>query len=302
MKATNSIDKLENVINNIINYGLNNTLIAKEFSDEFKSLEKNGLVNVDKIIKRILETRIGDFKDKFVNEFEVKEDTNAADAVDESKDSEDSNESKCDTCKDREICFSLMGDENNDTELPSSVKKVLEAFFGKNQSSDKDDAKDAKDTVKDDAKYFMLPMEEFENFKKLLKAIKTLKLNLDIKDLYKVENGVFYFNTPKGKNSFDTKRLNNTRSKTLNRVYRYEIDDDAQEIKIEMRTFVEFLEKFKIDLSYGDYIEKIYSLGEDSYIPFDYFFGLINEDESNDINKHFKEVIVGNKKYIEIVG
>lgn len=204
MKATNSIDKLENVINNIINYGLNNTLITKEFSDEFKSLEKNGLVNVDKIIKRILEIRIGDFKDKFVNEFEVKEDTNAEDAEDESKNSEDSNESKCDTCKDKEICFSLMGDENNDTELPPSVKKVLEAFFGKKPSSDTDT-----DDVKDiDAKYFMLPMEEFENFQKLIKAIKTLKLNLDIKDLYKVENGVFYFNTPKGKNSFDTKRIN----------------------------------------------------------------------------------------------
>lgn len=204
MKATNSIDKLENVINNIINYGLNNTLITKEFSDEFKSLEKNGLVNVDKIIKRILETRIGDFKNKFVNEFEVKEDTNAEDAEDESKNSEDSNESKCDTCKDKEICFSLMGDENNDTELPPSVKKVLEAFFGKKPSSDTD-ADDVKDI---DAKYFMLPMEEFENFQKLIKAIKTLKLNLDIKDLYKVENGVFYFNTPKGKNSFDTKRIN----------------------------------------------------------------------------------------------
>lgn len=204
MKATNSIDKLENVINNIINYGLNNTLITKEFSDEFKSLEKNGLVNVDKIIKRILEIRIGDFKDKFVNEFEVKEDTNAEDAEDESKNSEDSNESKCDTCKDKEICFSLMGDENNDTELPPSVKKVLEAFFGKKPSSDTD-ADDVKDI---DAKYFMLPMEEFENFQKLIKAIKTLKLNLDIKDLYKVENGVFYFNTPKGKNSFDTKRIN----------------------------------------------------------------------------------------------
>lgn len=208
MKATNSIDKLENVINSIINYGLDNTIITKEFSDEFKSLEKNGLVNVDKIIKRILETRIGDFKNKFVNEFEVKEDTNAADvnatdAVDESKDSEDSNESKCNTCKDKEICFSLMGDENDedeDTELPSSVKKVLEVFFGKKPSSDVED--------KDNAKYFMLPMEEFENFQKLIKAIKTLKLNLDIKDLYKVENGVFYFNTPKGKNSFDTKRIN----------------------------------------------------------------------------------------------
>lgn len=209
MKATNSIDKLENVINSIINYGLDNTIITKEFSDEFKSLEKNGLVNVDKIIKKILETRIGDFKDKFVNEFEVKE--VATDAEDASKDSEDLNESKCDTCKDKEICFSLMGDENNedeDTELPSSVKKVLEVFFGKKPSSDEDDAKDTKDTVKDDAKYFMLPMEEFGNFQKLLKAIKTLKLNLDIKDLYKVENGVFYFNTPKGKNSFDTKRIN----------------------------------------------------------------------------------------------
>ena len=209
MKATNSIDKLENVINSIINYGLDNTLIKKEFSDEFKSLEKNSLVNVDKIIKKILETRIGDFKDKFVNDFEVKE--VAADASKDSKDSEDLNESKCDTCKDKEICFSLMGDENNDSDVPPSVKKVLEAFFGKNPSSDKDDednAKDTKDTKDIDAKYFMLPMEEFGNFQKLLKAIKTLKLNLDIKDLYKVENGVFYFNTPKGKNSFDTKRIN----------------------------------------------------------------------------------------------
>lgn len=202
MKATNSIDKLENVINGIINYGLDNLEISKEFSDEFKSLEKNSLVNVDKIIKKILETRIGDFKDKFVTDFIVE---------DASKDSEDSNESKCYTCKDKETCFSLMSDENDDSDVPPSAKKVLEAFFGKNQTSDTENTENTEDTedIEDiDAKYFMLPMEEFENFQKLIKAIQTLKLNLDIKDLYKVKNGVFYFDTPKGKNSFDTKRIN----------------------------------------------------------------------------------------------
>ena len=210
MKATNSIDKLENVINNIINYGLNNTLIAKEFSDEFKSLEKNGLVNVDKIIKKILVSRIGDFKEKLANDFIVRDSEDTDDTTkDTSKDSEDSNESKCDTCKDKDMCFSLMGGIDDDSEVPTSVKKVLEAFFGKKQSSDSTEDKEDKEDKKDiDTKYFMLPMEEFGNFQKLLKAIKTLKLNLDIKDLYKVENGVFYFNTPKGKNSFDTKRIN----------------------------------------------------------------------------------------------
>ena len=56
--------------------------------------------------------------------------------------------------------------------------------------------------------YFVLPVNELENFKKLQTAIKVLKLNLNVSDLYKVQNGVFYFNTPKGKNSFDTKRVN----------------------------------------------------------------------------------------------
>ena len=203
MKATNSIDKLENVINNIINYGLNNTLIAKEFSDEFKSLEKNGLVNVDKIIKRILETRIGDFKEKLAAEFIMDKDTpnedtsDASDASDKEDASNESDENKCINCKDKDSC----PDYNDDSELPLEVRNLLEEIFlGKRQSTDSDST--------EDTKVFMLPMEELENFQKLIKAIKTLKLNLDIKDLYKVENGVFYFNTPKGKNSFDTKRIN----------------------------------------------------------------------------------------------
>ena len=200
MKATNSIDKLENVINSIINYGLDNTLITKEFSDEFKSLEKNGLVNVDKIIKKILVSRIGDFKEKLAAEFIMDKDTpneDTSDASDKEDASNESDENKCINCKDKDSC----PDYNDDSELPLEVRNLLEEIFlGKRQSTDSDST--------EDTKVFMLPMEELENFQKLIKAIKTLKLNLDIKDLYKVENGVFYFNTPKGKNSFDTKRIN----------------------------------------------------------------------------------------------
>ena len=203
MKTTNSIDKIENVINSIITYGLNNTIVTKEFSDEFKSLEKNGLVNVDKIIKKILVSRIGDFKEKLAAEFIMDKDTpnedtsDASDASDKEDASNESDENKCINCKDKDSC----PDYNDDSELPLEVRNLLEEIFlGKRQSTDSDST--------EDTKVFMLPMEELENFQKLIKAIKTLKLNLDIKDLYKVENGVFYFNTPKGKNSFDTKRIN----------------------------------------------------------------------------------------------
>lgn len=199
MKATNSIDKIENVINNIITGGLNNTKIAKSFSDEFKSLEKSELVNVDKIIKKILVSRISDFKEKLANDF----------IVEESADSAGTNESNDDTCKDKDKCFSIMGEVNDYSEVSPSVKKFLEAFLNKTESSDStEDIEDIEVKENIDTKYFMLPIQEFENFQKLLKAIKTLKLNLNINDLYKVENGVFYFNTPKGKNSFDTKRIN----------------------------------------------------------------------------------------------
>ena len=114
----------------------------------------------------------------------------------------------CENCEDYDSCTKLNKEPRapkEDIKNPKEEVKNTKTSITGNPDTDSffQDVLNGTST-----EYFVLPVNELENFKKLQTAIKVLKLNLNISDLYKVQNGVFYFNTPKGKNSFDTKRVN----------------------------------------------------------------------------------------------
>lgn len=275
---TNSIENLEFAINSIIDSGLINTIISKDFSETVKSLDNSNLIDLDKIIKKILTNRVNDIKISLVNgggliglsneellkQKRVQDISSTLDNATEStkgqkvtkEDSEEeeklnrfgilfdqivstfpANKSKSKKLEDfdGDILTKIMAIGKNglvklvDPADKAELKKLEDSICDSCQSKDtctsvnktvsKEEEKAAEDTTPanedkttDDVKiikteYFVIPVNEIKNFKKLQKAINVLKLQLNPKDIYKVEDGVFYFNSPQGKNSFDTKRI-----------------------------------------------------------------------------------------------
>ncbi len=261
MKTNNSIENLENVIKNckenlefvignIIDCGLRNTITTKSFSETVKSLDKSDIVNLDKIIKKILVKKINDIKISLINgggviglantqgnsiesndfkegtfirsndwkrENQTKSDKSdksdkstkqdkepifdqataiaIATALDKVLNFNSLDENLCDSCSEKDTCTSP--DKKVTTDIKDSEKVTNET-------------KDSEKVTENDTKKsydFVIPLNEVKNFKKLQKAINLLRLNLNVSDIYKVDNGIFYFNSPQGKNSFDTKRI-----------------------------------------------------------------------------------------------